>query len=69
MLALLGVVGGRIPPEGLPVQIVQGIPVWAEALEPAKPGQRKRSTHRVLCRCPNCGKTLSAGRLNQHTCG
>ena len=26
----------------------------------------KRSTHRVMCQCPVCGRTLSAGRLHQH---
>lgn len=68
MLVLLGVTGGRLPIAGLPIRLVQGIEVWVEPLPPAAPGQRKRSTHRVLCRCPSCGFVLSAGRLNQHIC-
>lgn len=66
MLALLGVT--RIPPEGLNARLVQGIWVWADPLPAAEPGQRKRSTHRVRCECPLCGKHLSAGRLHQHIC-
>lgn len=67
MAALLGV-EGNYPASGLPGRFLQGIWVWVDPLPPRQPGERKRSTHRVLCECPDCGQRLSAGRLHQHTC-
>ena len=49
--------------------------VWVNPLPERDVGVRnqwgrlvKRSTHRVSCECPLCGKQMSAGRLFQHTC-
>lgn len=67
MAQLLGVTG-NYPAVGLPPREVQGIRVWVNPLPPRGPGERKRSTHRVRCLCPGCGRELSAGRLFQHDC-
>lgn len=56
----------KLPAEGMPPRLIQGILVWVTPLGP-NPTRFKRSTHRVLARC-NCGKVLSAGRLHQHRC-
>lgn len=49
---------------------VGDVRVWVEPLlhRTAGPGVRlfKRSTHRVMCQCPKCGRVLSVGRLHQH---
>ena len=51
---------------------VQGVTVWV--IPPPEPilradGRRvKVSTHRMLCECPRCMRTLSVGRLAQHRC-
>lgn len=66
----------KLPREGVPPQIIQGIKVWVEpAAAPVlvskwggKPRPVKRSTHRVMAECPLCGVHLSAGRLHQHKC-
>lgn len=65
----------KLPKEGVPPRIVQGIKVWVEPAAAAvyvmRWGQRKllkRSTHRVMAECPLCGAHLSAGRLHQHKC-
>lgn len=66
----------KLPKEGVPPQIIQGIKVWVEpAAAPvlvSKWGGKlrpvKRSTHRVMAECPLCGAHLSAGRLHQHKC-
>lgn len=49
------------------------VKVWVNPLVgEAEPGTyrrlAKRSTHRVMCECPHCGKQMSAGRLFQHSC-
>lgn len=67
MLETLGVVGGKLPKEGLEARDIQGIKVWVEPSRPPANG-RKSSRHRVLCQCPNCSQILSAGRLHQHKC-
>ena len=46
-------------------RVVDGVTYWINAL-PLGPVRHKRSTHRLMCECPHCGKTLSAGRLAQH---
>lgn len=66
----------KLPKEGVPPQIIQGIKVW---VEPHRPKVRtdkltgsmklvKSSKHRVMAECPLCGEHLSAGRLHQHKC-
>lgn len=52
----------KLPKEGMGTRVIQGIEVW---IIPASVG---RKSHRVLAKCPDCGKVLSAGRLHQHIC-
>jgi hypothetical protein len=74
VLPMLGVpAGGHLPKEGLPPTFIQGVFVWVEpAMDPKYKeqwGQRKlvkSSRHRVMCACPECGTTVSLGRLAQH---
>jgi hypothetical protein len=63
---LLGVT--RLPVKGMPPQVIQGITVFVQPLPPRQPGQRKRSTHRVMAICPGCSRIMSVGRLHQHLC-
>ena len=56
----------KLPVEGMDARIVQGVKIWVTPLVGFS--KRKRSTHRVLAECPECGKHLSAGRLHQHKC-
>lgn len=62
----------KLPAGGMAPRIIQGIEVWVEPLlhRTAAPGVRlhKRSTHRVLAKCPTCSRVLSVGRLHQHRC-
>jgi hypothetical protein len=55
----------KLPAAGLPEQVVQGVTVWAKPLDP---NRRQRAPHRMMARCPQCGKEMSAGRLFQHVC-
>lgn len=55
----------RLPVEGATARVVGGVKVWINPL-PLGPVRWKRSTHRLMCECPQCGATLSAGRLHQH---
>ena len=54
----------HLPKEGLGPQMVGNVEVWVTPAGPYK--GHKSSTHRVLCKCPKCGETMSAGRLHQH---
>lgn len=46
---------------------INNLEVWINPLPPMPEGRRfKRSTHRLMCKCPRCGSTLSVGRLHQH---
>lgn len=69
--------GQKLPVEGMPPREIQGVKVWVTPLPPHPDKDKprglfgsmwKRSTHRVLCECPDCGKVLSIGRLAQHVC-
>lgn len=44
-----------------PVQVL----MWVRPLLLSDRGEKP---HRVMCRCPGCGKTVTAGRLHQHVC-
>lgn len=80
MLQLLEV--KKLPVAGMPARMLPGISsdgkpveimVWVialvgEAKRSPSGYAHKRSTHRVFCQCPGCGKGLSAGRLFQHRC-
>lgn len=65
----------KLPREGVPPQVIQGIKVWVNPAGPrimvdkwGKERVLKSSTHRVMAECPLCGKHMSAGRLHQHKC-
>jgi hypothetical protein len=63
VLAMLGLKPGHhLPKEGMPVRKIQGIEVWVASSDVKK----NRFTHRVMAKCPVCGKAMSAGRLHQH---
>lgn len=71
---LFGVKGGKWPRQGCPARCIQGIwvhvlPIDHESLRhPLLPGKAKRAAHRCIAACPDCGATVSAGRLAQHRC-
>lgn len=71
---MFGVKGGKWPRQGCPVRFIQDIAVHVlpydhESLRhPLKPGKAKRAAHRCIATCPECGATVSAGRLAQHRC-
>lgn len=51
----------HLPKDGLEPRYINHILIWV-----APKHLSKRIAHRVMCRCPICGTTLSAGRLHQH---
>jgi len=83
MAQLLDRVGHKWPAEGMPARMVRGIEVpkpgeinvamieikvWVTPQRSSNSREMSRSTHRVKCECPGCGKEFSAGRLGQHLC-
>lgn len=63
----------KLPNEGMPPRLIHGIEVWVAPLAPRisqdhieRWRRRYAKPHRVLCRCPQCGKVVSVGRLHQH---
>lgn len=77
MRALFGVTGPKWPDAGCPARLIQGI--WVHVLpinhehlrkqiDPRTGRARKSSKHRCIAACPDCGKAVSAGRLQQHKC-
>ena len=52
----------HLPDAGLPPQLVGNVEVWVDAKIPGKNQDAKR----VWCKCPACGKVLTAGKLQQH---
>jgi hypothetical protein len=68
MRELLGLrQGQKLPPDGMPDTIIQGIRIRVYPLTPRRPGQRKRSAHRIYAYCP-CHVWVPVGRLHQHKC-
>jgi hypothetical protein len=73
MAELLGLKGTKLPPHAMPEREIQGIRVWviaSEATFTPNAGLRRNKrafTHRVMCACPVCGKTIPVGRLAQHS--
>ena len=63
---LMGLGGPKVklPREGTGMVMVQGVELWVEPRVSYGP----RRAHRLMCACPHCGATMSAGRLNQHVC-
>lgn len=82
MFLLFGQPVQKWPRDGLQPRQIQGILCWVEpartgeqaaiAAENRAPLRSGRlptyKPHRVLCICPDCGATVSAGRLAQHEC-
>lgn len=76
LLSCLGITSGRLPVAGMSPRMVydwaglRPLLVWVTPLPPMPvrlDGRIfKRSTHRLMCKCPTCGRALSAGRLHQH---
>lgn len=63
--------GHKWPAEGIAPMMMDGIKVWVKPANPKEDkaqGVRKSSKHRVMCECPGCKRTMSAGRLFQHKC-
>ena len=60
-----GVTGSVLPKEGAAPREFFGVTFW---IKPFVPGERRarKLTLRVMCRCPRCGRELSASRLKQH---
>jgi len=62
----------KLPPEGMPERLIQGIPVWVDPLPEVKLNRygrpQRRFALRVRARCPQCEKEFAASRLIQHTC-
>ena len=53
------------PAEGVDSRVIDGVTVLVMALNPHRRKDRTH-THRVVCACPVCNKTLTLGRLGQH---
>jgi hypothetical protein len=83
MITLLGLSPkSKLPLDGMPKRVIQGVTVWVEPFTPKfrtvrrwngtafsdEPVPVKSSKHRILAECPSCRKILSAGRLFQHRC-
>lgn len=58
----LGIEGNRLPDAGHPGQLIGNVFVW---VKPKIPGKAQDAA-RTWCRCPDCGKELTAGKLHQH---
>lgn len=62
LLPLLGLKStSPIPKDFTATREIDGVTV--RIIAPPKEGRRK---HRVIATCPECGKSVPAGRLNQH---
>lgn len=68
---------GKLPEAGMSPRYLSGvekgreefcvsIKVWVTPL--VRKANLRTSVHRVMCECPECGATLSIGRLRQHVC-
>ena len=62
MYALLGVT--RLPDDGMPERVSQGVRVYVKPLPPGPP--RQRQSLRVTAICPTCERHLAVGRMHQH---
>jgi hypothetical protein len=64
MYALLGT--RKLPAEGMPERLIQGIRVYVKPLPDGKP--RQRQSLRVTAICDDCGRHIAVGRMHQHIC-
>ena len=53
------------PAEGVDSRVIDGVTVLVMALNPHRRKDRTH-THRVVCACPVCNKTLTLVRLGHH---
>lgn len=57
----------KLPREGVPETMLQGIKVWANPLDQTRSDRPNQRFHlRMLAECPVCGKVYAVGRLGQH---
>jgi hypothetical protein len=57
-----GIVGNRLPDEGLKPRQIQGIWIW---VEPKIPGMNQDGM-RTIAACPHCDKWTGFAKLRQH---
>jgi endogenous inhibitor of DNA gyrase (YacG/DUF329 family) len=68
LLKMMGFADGRAPSLGASPMMVQDIMVWVVPLDFDRNYlYRHRKEHRLMAKCPKCGKVVSAGRLQQHS--
>lgn len=63
MYALLGT--SRLPAEGMPERLIDGVRVYVKPLPKARPGRRQSLRVTAIC---ECGKHIAVGRMHQHKC-
>lgn len=73
----LGIIGSKLPDAGLPLQYIDGVAIYVAPKNdrPICPTAshlfkltRTQAYHRVRFICPDCGRHISVGRINQHVC-
>lgn len=74
MYTLLGTPQAKLPAEGIPLQLIDGVRVYVKPLPPPDPslrpgGRRTRPFGlRVMAVCDDCGRHVPVGRMHQHGC-
>ena len=64
VMEMLGLSEHRLPKEGMPEQVIQGVRVYVKPFEKAA---FKSSKHRIMAICA-CGRHMGVSRLQQHKC-
>jgi len=67
-LRFFEVKGTKWPDEGIEPIVIQNVWVWVTPRNAPLTKGRSGMKHRVICSCPDCGRDLSAARLQQHVC-
>lgn len=67
MYKLLGVKKSKLPVEGMPERVIDGVRVYVKPLLPNPGTKRNFQGLRVMAIC-ECGQHLAVGRLIQHRC-
>lgn len=67
VLRLMGFADGRAPVVGAVPVTIQDIEVWVAPLDADRDRRSRRKEHRLMAKCPACGKVVSVGRLRQHS--
>ena len=55
----------RLPIEGMPERLIQGVRVYVKPLPAGAPRQRQSLRVTAIC---DCGRHVAVGRLRQHKC-